>query len=240
MDDVRTTRREAASRRRLLLALGGGTLGVKAVPAAWLRPVVDAVVLPAHAQSSGCGGATFYVNGAEPLAANNNIAVAAAARDRPVGVMDWIVPPARAGVSGSGGGQVIEKTTFNTLTRQEIHVTVTGLDTPCDCTVINGDLEAGQNELVQQPLADLGIPSSALISSTLVDPGTTTTTHTTSYTVDATSDAVVIPGLTGDPNEDGPELLNGTKLVVSGTVTVSDTKTTISAHHAELDIVVAL
>jgi hypothetical protein len=243
MDDPRTTRREAATQRRLLLALGGGALGVKAVPATWLRPVVDAVLPPAHAQTSGCGGATFYVNGAAPMAQNDNFDVAALTdRDRAARMLDWMVPPARADV-GAGNGHLIVTDVYNTVVRQDIQVTVTGLDIPCDCSVINGDINASKDELVQQTLADLGIPSSALISSTLVDPGATTTTHTTSYTVDATSDAVVIPdppGLGGDPNALGYALVHGTALVTQGTVTVTETKTTIETHHAELDIVVAV
>lgn len=43
-----------AARRRLLksLAIGGAVIAGKNLPAGWSRPVVDAVVLPAHAQAS--------------------------------------------------------------------------------------------------------------------------------------------------------------------------------------------
>jgi len=40
-------------RRNLLrVALGGGALALFALPEKWVRPVVDAVIVPAHAQSS--------------------------------------------------------------------------------------------------------------------------------------------------------------------------------------------
>ena len=42
------------SRRNLLRALSvGGVVGATQLPASWSKPVVDAVVLPAHAQTTG-------------------------------------------------------------------------------------------------------------------------------------------------------------------------------------------
>ena len=46
-------------RRRLLkaLAVGGGAVVVgTSLPAAWTKPVIESVVLPAHTQASGDGG----------------------------------------------------------------------------------------------------------------------------------------------------------------------------------------
>lgn len=45
---------KSSGRRRLLsaLTLGGGALAAKSLPERWTQPVVDSVVLPAHAQSS--------------------------------------------------------------------------------------------------------------------------------------------------------------------------------------------
>ena len=43
----------SVDRRRLLqAALGAGALGALALPERWIRPVVDSIVVPAHAQSS--------------------------------------------------------------------------------------------------------------------------------------------------------------------------------------------
>ena len=43
----------SVDRRRVLqAALGAGALGALALPARWIRPVVDTIVVPAHAQSS--------------------------------------------------------------------------------------------------------------------------------------------------------------------------------------------
>lgn len=42
------------SRRRLLKAIGGGTVaGATLLPGHWSKPIVDTVLLPAHAQTSG-------------------------------------------------------------------------------------------------------------------------------------------------------------------------------------------
>jgi hypothetical protein len=42
-----------AERRRLLKqAMAGGIVGVALLPERWVRPVVDAVIVPAHAQTS--------------------------------------------------------------------------------------------------------------------------------------------------------------------------------------------
>ena len=43
----------AAERRRLLKqAIAGGIVGAVFLPERWVRPVVDAVIVPAHAQTS--------------------------------------------------------------------------------------------------------------------------------------------------------------------------------------------
>jgi len=66
-ENAKTT--SVVSRRRLLttLASGGVAAGAMAIPTKWARPVVDSVVLPAHARSSpGCvgqGGQTLTLNG---------------------------------------------------------------------------------------------------------------------------------------------------------------------------------
>ena len=44
----------AADRRRLITCLSAGGLAVGVVPAQWSRPLVDSVLLPAHAQTTTC------------------------------------------------------------------------------------------------------------------------------------------------------------------------------------------
>ena len=60
--------REREKRRAVLLSLlAGGMVGIKTLPERWTRPVVDHIVLPAHAQplsecepaDSGDGGEVF-------------------------------------------------------------------------------------------------------------------------------------------------------------------------------------
>jgi hypothetical protein len=44
-----------SNRRNLIkaLTLGGGVLSASKIPTAWAAPVVDSVLLPAHAQTTG-------------------------------------------------------------------------------------------------------------------------------------------------------------------------------------------
>ena len=47
--------KDAKASRRKFLAFGGATtLGIAAVPGSWTKPVINSVVLPAHAQTSMC------------------------------------------------------------------------------------------------------------------------------------------------------------------------------------------
>ena len=65
---------EAPSRRRILktIAAGGGAVVAgKTLPQSWYKPVVETVVLPAHAQTSGCGEATF-IRATSPVGENGN------------------------------------------------------------------------------------------------------------------------------------------------------------------------
>ncbi len=59
---MKKNHKEVPARRRVLktLAAGGGVVVAgKTLPQSWYKPVVETVVLPAHAQTSGCGEATF-------------------------------------------------------------------------------------------------------------------------------------------------------------------------------------
>ena len=46
-------RNSNTNRRKLLLGLGSGIAGVAQLPEKWTKPVIDSVILPAHAQTSG-------------------------------------------------------------------------------------------------------------------------------------------------------------------------------------------
>lgn len=67
MSENKNTSQQAVSsaRRRLLSALaitGGGSFLAKSLPDRWLQPVVDTVILPAHAQITGsCSGLSCHV-----------------------------------------------------------------------------------------------------------------------------------------------------------------------------------
>lgn len=45
---------QLTGRRKLLTVIGVGTVASLAVPAKWSKPIIDSVVLPAHAQTSIC------------------------------------------------------------------------------------------------------------------------------------------------------------------------------------------
>jgi hypothetical protein len=52
-----TDKKSIESRRKLLKSIAAGSGAIvagKSLPESWSRPVVDSVVLPAHAQTSGC------------------------------------------------------------------------------------------------------------------------------------------------------------------------------------------
>ena len=54
------------SRRMVLLGLGGGVVGATQLPKTWSKPVIDSIMLPAHAQTTasgfGGGGDEFVSN----------------------------------------------------------------------------------------------------------------------------------------------------------------------------------
>lgn len=56
MDDPDPTKPARRARRRLVAALTSGAVAGHALPRRWTRPVVERVVLPAHAQASPAAG----------------------------------------------------------------------------------------------------------------------------------------------------------------------------------------
>jgi hypothetical protein len=91
MTDAKNPEQAKGGRRRALkLLLGGGVVGSAAtLPTRWTRPVVESVILPAHAQLSGphsySGSGTLTPVGAMMGAAD------------PGGLLDLLVPTAAAG-----------------------------------------------------------------------------------------------------------------------------------------------
>ena len=86
------------ARRKLIgaLAAGGGVVGLNAAPSTWRKPSVAAVMLPAHASTSGCLGAI------------GNCPAQYAFQDGPntetVGSVKYDAMTDLAGVSGNGNG----------------------------------------------------------------------------------------------------------------------------------------
>lgn len=80
------------ARRRLLKALtagGAGAVAVKTLPEQWTKPVVDAVMLPAHAQAT---AGRFQGGGSATLTTPPGPAPGASQR-----LLDFLVPAAHAG-----------------------------------------------------------------------------------------------------------------------------------------------
>lgn len=103
--DPRAGRRGPASRRRVLKTalLGGASVtAFKLLPERWTRPVVEAVSLPAHAQTSPIVFEGPWASGASPAGPGP-------ARQRGLGgrLLDAIVPEARAGAPLPGECEAI-------------------------------------------------------------------------------------------------------------------------------------
>lgn len=63
--------RENPNRRRLLAMTGGSLASAALVPHSWTRPVINSVILPAHAQTT--GESTVAENGSPPAAPPEDI-----------------------------------------------------------------------------------------------------------------------------------------------------------------------
>ena len=87
--------KSAAARRRILKTLlaGGGVIaGAKALPEKWAKPVVESVVLPAHAQGSPVTAPQVFTTGAMPPTGPGP------AKSVASDLLDMIIPPAEAEV----------------------------------------------------------------------------------------------------------------------------------------------
>ena len=107
----------ARSRRKLLKAVaaaGGGVVAARSLPTRWTRPLVDAVIIPVHAQASGSCATVFSsdFNGALPA----QIAPGTA-------LLEGVQGYAGLGPTGNRfGGNFLRSETGNTIT-----LTLTGL-----------------------------------------------------------------------------------------------------------------
>ncbi len=88
---MKSDAKQPSNRRNLLKALAsGGVVAGTALPAAWTRPVVDSVLLPAHAQTTTT--ADFFGTGIVQITARDSVESGLIA-----GLLDDIVAPAEAG-----------------------------------------------------------------------------------------------------------------------------------------------
>lgn len=93
-------RNKSSARRKLLKSVvaGGGILATgRLLPESWSRPVVQAVMLPAHAQTSPPAGITGGFGPATSVGGMN---------ERGRSIMDFFVQPARAQTGGAVVGNV--------------------------------------------------------------------------------------------------------------------------------------
>ncbi len=96
-DNSKTT---SFRRRRALkqLAAGGAAAGVlAAMPSKWSRPVVEAVFLPAHAQTSTGADGDFFPEPDEPPFEVVQAGGDVSPLSTPSGWLEWLMPGARAG-----------------------------------------------------------------------------------------------------------------------------------------------
>lgn len=140
--------------------------------------------------------------------------------------------PAAAGVSGSGGGNLVINVVYKTVVKQDITY-VNQVDVPGLVGNPLTGVDLPSDEAITSALKAVGVdPTSITITRTQVLTGTTTT-HATTVSVSETPDAVVI----GNPADLKADL-NGTTFVVQGTVTVTDTETTIKTQHIDETVTV--
>ena len=96
-----TDKKSSESRRKLLKSIAAGSGAViagKNLPENWARPVVDSVMLPAHAQTSGTR--TFFLFSEVPFVAFNNELYGTTPEEliarSEQGPLSWFVKPAEA------------------------------------------------------------------------------------------------------------------------------------------------
>jgi len=101
MSNIKTDNKNSSSRRKILksIAIGGGAVvTAKSLPQQWTKPVLDQVMLPAHAEMSGVAAGT-YVTGS-PLSLNFNQKKPDFAEEQ-YALLDALISPAHAGHAGA-------------------------------------------------------------------------------------------------------------------------------------------
>lgn len=176
--EASTSRHEAAGGRRRLvkgIAAGGGVVaGARFLPGEWSRPVVESVVLPAHAQATGeptvqafTGTVTVVSVGFSGFGSS---------------IMDFVVPRAEAGaaaapcpaplpseicieteVDGDGNGTVTVYydggTGEGTVTGGSFNVMVNGSTGTGATYMVSGNISGNQiSGMVSAPCEDIGGP----------------------------------------------------------------------------------
>lgn len=124
------------SRRRLIKALasGGAIVAAGNLPSHWSKPVVDAVMLPAHAQTS--PGSTFY--GSQSLV---DVASAPAGGGEILaGVLDALVPRAQAGSESDGDFEIVVEVAVTIVGDGKYEFVIKWTETyPCKESALNGE-----------------------------------------------------------------------------------------------------
>ncbi len=98
------------ARRRALLGLAGGVVGATQLPATWTKPVVDSVLLPAHAQTTVVPTTTVFM---QNFRGQFSVDINFGSIDQPqeglyATILDTVIPKAHAGFRMSPADMCIE------------------------------------------------------------------------------------------------------------------------------------
>lgn len=122
------------ARRRLLKALGGagGTIAAgKVLPEKWTRPVVESVLLPAHAQATGQNPVLNFAGSVTPGAS------AGPGPSTANKVLDFLIPPAHATFAPEVTGTLCVSVTGSSFSATLLLMTVS------DCGIYTGNGTVG-------------------------------------------------------------------------------------------------
>ena len=99
MEDKRTN-----NRRKVLLGLTGGIAGASQLPSKWTKPVIDSVILPAHAQTSATTAAPTTTMAPLPTNFRGNISLAVSlTSNQRDSIFSALIPKAYAGTMNPTG-----------------------------------------------------------------------------------------------------------------------------------------
>ena len=104
--------KKSTERRKVLIGLGGGIVGANQLPGSWAKPVVDAVILPSHAETTDDSGALPPETPAPTptqFSGSFDLNPIGGADNRPIDdVLSILVPEAYAGETVSSGQMCID------------------------------------------------------------------------------------------------------------------------------------